>query len=144
MSLHFALEEFLHSDTAKAHGYTNFPSWDVVDHLHRLADTMERVRTLLGNHSITLTSGFRAPDTNNAVGGAANSAHLYGLACDFVCPEFGSPEKICKHLQPHIVELDIDQLIWEFDSWVHLGLTNGPARHQALTINNYGTTTGFA
>jgi hypothetical protein len=42
--------------------------------------------------------------------------------------------------------LGIDQLIHEYDSWVHLGLraTDMAPRHQALTIDNKGTRNGFA
>ena len=63
---------------------------------------------------------------------------------DFVCPMFGTPLDICGKLEPHMQELGIDQLIWEFEGWVHLGLTEGDPRCQCLTINETGTTTGFA
>ena len=42
-----------------------------------------------------------------------------------------------------MVELAIDQLIMEFDQWVHLGLSIGSPRHQALTIDMRGTRSGF-
>jgi hypothetical protein len=41
-------------------------------------------------------------------------------------------------------ELGIDQLIHEYDTWVHLGLRDGDPRHQALTIDTKGTRNGFA
>jgi hypothetical protein len=40
-------------------------------------------------------------------------------------------------------ELGIDQLIHEFNTWVHLGLSAGEPRHMALTIDNRGTHHGF-
>jgi zinc D-Ala-D-Ala carboxypeptidase len=144
VSEHFTLAEFLYSDTADKLSIKNTPTWTVVDNLARLANTMERVRKLLGSNAISISSGYRCPAVNQAVGGALNSAHLDGLACDFTCPKYGTPEMICKVLQPHLVELDVDQLIWEFGSWVHLGLAIGSARHMALTIDNGGTRTGFA
>lgn len=44
---------------------------------------MERVRTFLGNRSITVNSGYRCPTHNAAVGGEPNSYHMRGMACDF-------------------------------------------------------------
>jgi len=41
---------------------------------------------------------------NAAVGGAANSAHLYGCAADFTIPAFGSVLDVCKAIEPHLAE----------------------------------------
>lgn len=57
---------------------------------------MEEVRTFLGNKRITVTSWYRSPARNKAVGGAlpipgkpgSGSKHLYGLATDFVVDSF--------------------------------------------------------
>lgn len=134
MSEHFALAEFLASDTARAQGIDNFPTWGDVENLARLADTLEQVRLLLDGAPIVISSGFRCPDLNAAVGGVADSAHLAGLACDFTAPEFGSVAAICKALQPHLVTLGVDQLINEGGGvWVHLGLSAGPPRHQSFS-----------
>lgn len=35
------------------------------------------------NSPVTITSGYRSPNYNAAVGGASNSQHLYGTAADF-------------------------------------------------------------
>jgi len=127
---HFSLEEFLVSDTARSLGVSNYPTWDIVDNLRRLGDTMERIRAGLGGHPITITSGYRSPPVNNAVGGATNSAHLSGLACDFVVPHFRGPPDVCAAIQPYLVVLEIDQLIDEGGGdgwgWVHLGLCDPP------------------
>lgn len=125
MSGFFALAEFLHSDTARDSKIENLPTWQDIENLERLAMTLEEIRRILGDNPITLTSGFRCPTLNTMVGGVSDSAHIYGLACDFVCPAFGTPSEICKALEPHLVALDIDQLIAEGDGsggWVHLGL----------------------
>jgi hypothetical protein len=141
---HFTLEEFTRSATAEAERLDNTPTPEALANLERLAAVMERVRLYLGERPITITSGYRGPQLNAAVGGVANSAHCLGLACDFVCPDFGSPLAICRALEPHMAELGIDQLIYEFGAWVHLGLSAGPPRHMALTIGNGGTRYGFA
>jgi hypothetical protein len=69
---------------------------------------------------------------------------MSGLACDFSCPGFGTPRAICKHLHSHMKALGIDQLIHEFDTWVHLGLSAGEPRHMTLTIDTRGARSGFA
>ena len=98
-----------------------------------------------GTNFVDTTASLLGISQNNfAIGGATSSAHLYGLACDFTIPGFGTPEQICKRLTIGIEHLGIDQLIWEYDSWVHMGLSSGEPRYMALTINNNGTETGFA
>jgi hypothetical protein len=136
---HFTLAEL----TATSHG-PNPTTPEVEANLKRLAETMEEVRVVLHNNPIFISSGYRSPGVNAAVGGATNSAHLSGLACDFTCPGFGTPRDICKTLEPLMTVLGIDQLIWEFQSWVHLGLSAGAPRMMALTIDNNGTKLGFA
>jgi hypothetical protein len=145
---HFTLEEFTYSATAQANGLDNQPPPELLDDLELLAYTMEAVRLLLGRHPITITSGYRGPQLNAAVGGATNSAHCAGLACDFICPGYGTPYAICLKLMPYLSRLGIDQLIYEAgvdgegDEWVHLGLAAQP-RHQMLTISSAGTFEGL-
>jgi zinc D-Ala-D-Ala carboxypeptidase len=134
MSDHFALAEFLHSDTALACGVENLPTWEVVDNLVRLAEVMEQVRTILGV-PITISSGFRCPEVNAAVGGVSDSAHLFGCACDFEAPDYGDITDVIQAIQPALIELGIDQLIHE-GTWVHLGLAVPPAkpRHECFAL----------
>lgn len=143
---HFTLEELTLSQTASRMGLNNVPAPDSEEfkNLKRLAETMEDVRIVLGNQPIIISSGYRSPQVNVAVGGAQNSAHLFGLACDFTCPSYGTPLQICKRLEPLMKVMGIDQLIYEFSSWVHLGLApSGAPRMMALTINNNGTQSGI-
>ena len=56
----------------------------MIDNLVWLADYLEDVRSLFGNASIVINSGYRPPAINRAVGGASNSQHLYGAAADIV------------------------------------------------------------
>ena len=143
---HFSLEEFTDSQTAARKNIPNVPSANSQEmkNIQRTAETMERVRILLDGKPILVSSGYRSPKVNAAVGGAKTSAHVHGLAVDFSCPGFGSPIQICKKLEPHMKELGIDQLIHEYQTWVHLGLTSGEPRRMALTIDNRGTRSGFA
>jgi hypothetical protein len=146
LSAHFSLAEYVASQTAARMGISNQPDAKTHANLKRHAETMEKVRTLLGSKPILISSGYRSPQVNAACGGASNSAHMTGLAADWICPEFGTPHEICLFLQPHMAELRIDQLIDEMppNGWIHLGLSNGEPRMMALTIDSSGTKTGFA
>jgi zinc D-Ala-D-Ala carboxypeptidase len=144
----FTLEEFTHSQTAARRGMLNVPPLGSPEraNLQRTAEVMEEVRKLLGDKPVLISSGYRSPQVNKAVGGSKGSAHMHALAADFSCPSFGTPLQICKALHPHMRKLGVDQLINEFppDGWVHLGLTAGEPRHMALTIDTRGVSTGFA
>src|SRR5262245_51571949 len=90
LTSHFTLEEYLHSDTAEAEGIDNTPDFEIVSRLTTLALVMEKVRALFGGLPIYISSGYRCPELNEAVGGAAESAHKYGCANDFTIPDFGT------------------------------------------------------
>lgn len=45
---------------------------------------LEELRYRLGGKPIIINSGYRTPEHNRKVGGAANSQHLYGRAADIV------------------------------------------------------------
>jgi zinc D-Ala-D-Ala carboxypeptidase len=142
---HFTLEELTDSQTAARKGIPNVPRPASPEHnnLLRLAETLEKVRVILDDRPMLISSGYRAAKVNKAVGGSKHSAHMHGLAVDFSCPGFGTPLAICEALEPHMAELGIDQLIHEFNTWVHLGLRDGEPRHQALTIDGKGARHGF-
>ncbi len=130
LTSHFTLEELTHSDTAVRAGVDNTPPPELLPNLKRIAEAMEEVRRILGNRPITVNSGYRAPAVNKLVGGSLKSAHMQGLACDFICPAFGTPYEIVEVLAAALQ--DFDQLIWE-GTWVHLGLAKGFQRHEVLT-----------
>lgn len=144
----FTLEEMTDSQTAARRGFDNVPPPGSRERegLQRLAEILELVRTILGGNPILVSSGYRSPPVNAAVGGSRNSAHMSGLAVDFSCPGFGTPLEICKTLEPHMRELGVDQLIHEYDAWVHLGLVGSSfdPRHMAMTIDTRGARHGFA
>lgn len=49
-----------------------------------LLDALEKLRSNLGGKPISINSGYRCPVHNKAVGGAADSMHMYGNAVDLV------------------------------------------------------------
>ena len=143
LSEHFTLEEFTYSETAESCGIDNTPDDAVIANLTRLAGVMEEVRRICVDYPVTVTSGYRCLALNEAIGGATESAHLHGLGCDFIIPDYGSPHDVCLAIEPYIDVLGVDQLIWEYGDWVHLGLSEGEPRCQCLTIDELGTSEGF-
>jgi hypothetical protein len=132
ISEHFTLEEFTFSAAAARLGLDNTPGPSVIANLELVAGVMERIRTLLGNNPIVVHSGYRSPEVNQAVGGFVTSAHCHGLACDFVCPAFGTPVEVALTILKS--DVDFDQLILEY-GWVHVGLAQEGVlpRREALT-----------
>ncbi|MDR7332253.1 D-Ala-D-Ala carboxypeptidase family metallohydrolase [Roseateles asaccharophilus] len=131
LSPNFSLAEFIRSDTAERYKLDNTPPPEVQARLQRTAELMERVRELLGGRAIHINSGYRGPAVNKAVGGVDSSAHTQGWAVDFVCPDFGTPFKVCEELVAS--DLLFDQLIHEYGRWTHLSFA--PAmRRQPLSI----------
>lgn len=136
LSDHFTLDEFTTSQTAARLGISNDPPIDVVSHLKRTAQGMERVRSVLNNNAIHINSGYRSLKVNAAVGSKSTSQHVTGEACDFICPTWGTPEKIMRTIVDSAI--DYDQCILEFDAWVHISFSDTP-RNQALIIDHSGT-----
>lgn len=138
---HVTLEEMTASQTAARLGIDNVPTDPVIlDNLKKTAEMLEQVRTLLGNRPILISSGYRCLALNTAIGSQPSSAHVQGQAADFTCPGFGTPYQICKAIENSNIQFD--QLIYEFSSWVHIAWSNSQ-RRQLLTIDNNGTRWGI-
>lgn len=120
LSAHFTLAEFIRSNTATVQQIDNTPPPDIIERLKVTAGRMEQVRALLGGNSIHITSGYRNPTLNEAVGGTATSDHMSGYAVDFVCPNFGTPYQICCAIRDSDLMAHVDQLIHEKLRWVHI------------------------
>lgn len=138
-SPNFSMNELTHSDTAARHGIDNTPNEDEKDNLYKLAMELENVRKLLNNKPIYVSSGYRCLALNELLGSKRTSAHIRGLAVDFTCRQFGTPNEIVFAL----INSDIpyDQVILEFNQWVHLSFCEDEKtpRRQALIINKEGT-----
>jgi zinc D-Ala-D-Ala carboxypeptidase len=139
LSTHFSLDELIFSQTSARLGIDNTPDAAVLANLKRLAAVLEQVRELLGGTPIVVSSGYRSPNLNKAVGGAQNSAHLSGLAVDFTAPHFGSVMTTAKAIAKS--DIAFDQLIFEYGRWVHLGLAPASvaAKRQLLSIGSTHT-----
>lgn len=124
LSDYFTFEEMTHSQTADRLGLSNTPGPEELANLRTLTKTLDQVRRLLGR-PVVISSGYRSPAVNKAVGSSSASSHLTGLAADFSCPGFGKTMDIFDRIIASGIAYD--QLIAEFPKsptggWVHIGL----------------------
>jgi hypothetical protein len=132
LSGYYTLARLIHSDTARARGLDNTPSAETLRNLRRVARGLDRVRRLLG-HPLEISSGYRSPELNAAVGGAPASQHTRGEAVDFCCPGFGTPAEVARAIRDS--DIAFDQCILEFGRWVHLSFSAAP-RRRTLSIHS--------
>lgn len=135
LSKHFKLSEFTRSATASAKKIDNTPSLEVVSNLQQLCiHVLEPLREHF-NCPITISSGYRCPALNTAVGGVATSQHMTGEAADIHIPD----EATGKRWFVWLMDQDFDQLILEKSTptstsyWIHVSYRqNGNNRHQVI------------
>lgn len=132
---HFTLEEFTASQIAARFGFNNDLPADLKQNAVRTCEGLERVRTLLNSNAIHISSGYRCKLLNDHVGSKDTSQHRTAQAADFTCPTYGDPKTIVKTLIAS--DIPYDQVIYEFDSWVHVSFSDSP-RRQALVIDKFG------
>mgnify|MGYP003349321703 CR=1 FL=1 len=140
LSEHFTLEELTHSEIAERQGIDNTPNADVQANLVRLARMLEDVRRVV-QRPIVVNSAYRSLKVNEAVGSKPTSQHCNGCAADIKVPGL-TPNDIVNLVVKSNIEYD--QLIREFDSWVHISIPNKFAdkpRKQVLIIDKSGTRT---
>lgn len=138
----FTLPEMTVSQTAARLGLDNKPTGKTLENLCRTANLMVDIRKLLGDKPVIVSSGYRSPAVNRVIGGSNASAHTLGYAVDFICPGFGTPLQIAERIEASTAFKKVDQLIHEYDSWVHISF-DPRARKQTLTINKDGTEKGL-
>ena len=136
LSRYFTLEELIASQTAECCGIDNTPPPAAMANLETLARKLDEVRTLLGR-PVYISSGYRSPALNTAIGSKTSSAHLLGLAADIVVPAFGKTMDVFEAIRNSGIRYD--QLIAEYPAgasggWVHFGLGDR-RRQQALVYN---------
>lgn len=136
LSKHFTLDEFTHSQTAARLGIDNKAPATVMTALQRTAEGLERVRDLLGGKPIVVSSGYRSPSLNKAIGSKPTSQHTTGQAVDFTCPAYGTPRDVVAALVGSGIQYD--QCLLEFSTWVHLSFADKP-RGQTLIVDKTGT-----
>jgi zinc D-Ala-D-Ala carboxypeptidase len=148
---HFSLDEFATSSTALRLKIDNSLPADLEPDAWATLAMLERIRAHLSkvkgkDVSVSISSGYRCPALNRAVGGSASSDHLKAKAADIRAPDFGSALTVARELAAHVQDLGIGQLINEFPGaggWVHVS-TRLPDKmvNRIITISAAGTKAG--
>ena len=146
LTKHFTLAELTASGKARSLGLDNTPAPELVPRLLRTAEMLERIRATLGV-PVIVTSGYRAPAVNRAVGGVTSSDHMQGHAADIVAPGYGTATQIARTLAPLVSVLGIGQIILEGvkgKQWVHVStrVPDKPA-NRVITITDKGAQLGI-
>src|SRR5262245_17238406 len=139
---HFSLEEMTYSQTAARQGINNTPTPEIVEQLRKTCQMLEIVRSALGDRPIFISSGYRSPAVNAAVGGSSTSQHMTGQAADFTVSGL-TPKQTVDAILKIDPPVPYDQIIYEYAEWVHMSQAPNP-RQMALTIDNSGTRTYVA
>ena len=123
ISKNITYKEAVHSNTAKRMGIENIPNEDQIANMFTIAEMIfQPLRSFVGG-PIKITSFFRSPKLNQAIGGSRSSQHCKGQAMD-LDDVYG--HKTNAEMFMYIREnLDFDQLIWEFGdeenpNWIHV------------------------
>ena len=136
LTSNFSLEELSHTDHRE---FDNTPPADVIENLKRLAMILEQVRSLFNGSPVMVNSAYRSLEVNRAVGSSDGSQHRLGCAADIRIPS-QTPDMVVKTIMA--ANLPYDQLLREFDAWVHISVPTNEAvapRKQVLIIDKSGT-----
>ena len=132
LSKNFSLAEIEHSNTAKRLGIKNEMSEEHLANMQNLIDNLiQPLRDSIG--PIRVTSGYRSPQLNKAIGGSTRSQHSKGQALDLQYWKEGKMNN--KVIYDWILDsgLEFDQIINEFDyAWIHISLKKNNNRGQIL------------
>lgn len=136
LTKNFTLLELTKSDTAIRRKIDNTPSAAVTDSLKLLC---EKVLQPLRDHykkPIKITSGYRSPKLNSAIGGSKTSDHTRGQAADTEISGVSNYD-LAKYIEDN---LEYTQLILEFytpgepnSGWVHVSYDPNNLKKQSLT-----------
>lgn len=119
--------------------FPNIPNEEQKANLEYLVDNiLDKARDILGS-PIKVSSGFRSPQVNKAVGGSKTSQHLTGEAADLTCYDNKKLFNILRKMG------GFSQLINEYNySWIHVSIKkDGYNRGEVLTATKINGKTAY-
>lgn len=148
ISQYISYDEATKSQTAFRKGIKNTPD---VNAYAAMINIGHKVFDIVRSHygvPIAVTSMYRSPLLNKAIGGSPTSQHMKGEAIDMDADVYGgtSNKQIFDFIRRH---LEFDQLIWEFGdednpAWVHVSLKRkGKQRMSSLRAFRRGKRTHY-
>lgn len=134
LTANFFLDELLISEAAERHGLSNAPTAAHEANLRdKLAPVLQMIRDGLGR-ALIVSSAYRAPRVNSAVGGVPTSAHCKGLAADIRAAGMTARQLAVWIADQPTILRRIDQLILETSrNVVHVSVDDRPPRGEVLT-----------
>lgn len=137
LSEHFTLGEMTVSNHKEVY---NIPSHEAIANLTNLCKWLEILRKTRGE-PIVINSGYRSPQLNRKIGGAANSNHLTGCAADIRTS--GMEQAICYAAilinYAKESQQDFDELLIEKNRygaiWLHFAVRPRDNRNKVNFIN---------
>jgi hypothetical protein len=129
------MKEALRSNTAQRLGIDNMPDNDTLVTMQVTAQHIFEPLRNYFNEPIYISSFYRSPELNKAIGGSANSQHCKGEAIDI--DDVYSKASNADFFNYIKDKLEFDQLIWEFGdnenpAWVHVSYNLGKNRMRIL------------
>ena len=137
LSEHFTLGEMTVSNHKEVY---NIPSHEAIANLANLSKWLEVLRERAGT-PIIINSGYRSPQLNRKIGGAANSNHLTGCAADIRTS--GMEQAICYAAilinYAKESQQDFDEMLIERNRygaiWLHFAVRPRDNRHKVNFLN---------
>jgi zinc D-Ala-D-Ala carboxypeptidase len=135
ISEHISMKEALRSNTAKRLGIDNMPDNDTLVTMQITAQHIFEPLRNKFNEPIYISSFYRSPELNKAIGGSSKSQHCKGEAIDI--DDVYSKASNADFFNYIKDKLEFDQLIWEFGddenpAWVHVSYSLGKNRMRIL------------
>ena len=131
---YFTIQELSASSEARRMGIDNTPTPEARANLTALVDAvLDPLRERYG-YPVHVSSGYRCPRLNKAVGGATTSQHVKGEAADIYVANKRDKSMLFSLIY---YILPYDQLIWErgndeAPAWIHVSYREGNNRRECL------------
>lgn len=136
ISDHISYQEATESETAERLEINNEPSEEILEVMKVTARKLFEPVRRFWKTAIWISSFYRCPEVNEALGGAKDSQHCSGEAFDMDAHVYGviSNRQIFEYLRDNVT---FDQLIWEQGTeeepeWIHVSYRANANRMQVF------------